>query len=132
MPTEDAYSSGHLVLSHFGTCICSNVETNLSSTCLVFGLLNFEHPSVLLFCFFCILQFHQYLRDNIHLSEAGTATLLKGYNGVVSIVKHRVHKGSRFYCGENGHNMKKCHHGEKIKCFHCGIRGHKAKHCSRR
>ena len=51
MPTGDAYSSGHLVLSHFGTCMCSNVETNLSWTCLVSGLLNFEHPSVLLFCF---------------------------------------------------------------------------------
>ena len=50
MPTEDAYSSGHLVLSHFGTCMCSNVETNLSWTCLVSGLLNFEHPSELLFC----------------------------------------------------------------------------------
>ena len=49
MPTEDAYSSGHLVLSHFGTCKCSNVETNLSWTCLVSGLLSFEHPSVLLF-----------------------------------------------------------------------------------
>ena len=49
MPTEDAYSSGHLVPSHFGTCVCSNVETNLSWTCLVSGLLNFEHPSVLLF-----------------------------------------------------------------------------------
>ena len=41
---------GHLVLSHFGTCMCSNVETNLSWTCLVSGLLSFEHPSVLLFC----------------------------------------------------------------------------------
>ena len=51
MPTEDAYSSGHLVLSHFGTCMCSNVETNLSWACLVSGLLSFEHPSVLLFCF---------------------------------------------------------------------------------
>ena len=51
MPTEDAYSSGHLVLSHFGICMCSNVETNLSWTCLVSGPLNFEHPSVLLFCF---------------------------------------------------------------------------------
>ena len=28
-----------------------NVETNLSWTCLVSGLLNFKHPSVLLFCF---------------------------------------------------------------------------------
>ena len=34
----------------FGTCMCSNVETNLSWTCLVSGPLNFEHPSVLLFC----------------------------------------------------------------------------------
>ena len=34
MPTEDAYSSGHLVLSDFETCICSNVEINLSWSCL--------------------------------------------------------------------------------------------------
>ena len=78
------------------------------------------------------VNFHQYYRDNIHLSEAGTATLLKGYNEFVSILTHRVHKESCFYCGENGHNMKKCRHGEKIKCFNCGIRGHKAKHCRRR
>ena len=26
MPTGNAYSSGHLVLSHFGTCECFNVE----------------------------------------------------------------------------------------------------------
>ena len=38
------------------TCMCSNVETNLSWTCLVSGLLNFEHPSVLLFCFFYLLN----------------------------------------------------------------------------
>ena len=50
MPKEDAYSSGHLVLSHFGICKCSNVETNLSWTCLVARPLSFEHPSVLLFC----------------------------------------------------------------------------------
>ena len=50
MPTEDAYSSGHLVLSHFWTCMCSNVETNLSWTCLASGLFGFEHPSIRLFC----------------------------------------------------------------------------------
>ena len=50
-PIEDAYSSGHLVLSHFGTCMCSNVKTNLSWTCLNSGLLSFEHTSVLLFYF---------------------------------------------------------------------------------
>ena len=54
--TEDAYSSGHLVLSHFGTCMRSNVETNLSWTCRVSGLLNFEHPSVLLFCFQSVIR----------------------------------------------------------------------------
>ena len=30
MPTKDAYSSVHLVLSNFGTSMCFNVETNLS------------------------------------------------------------------------------------------------------
>ena len=49
MPTEEAYSSGHLVLSHFGTCMCSNVETNISWPFFVSGLLSFEHPSVLVF-----------------------------------------------------------------------------------
>ena len=33
----------------FGPCKCSNVETNVSWTCLVSGLLSFEHPSVLQF-----------------------------------------------------------------------------------
>ena len=61
MPTEDAYSSGHLVLSHFGTCMGSNVETNLSWTCLVSGLLNFEHPSVLLFCFLQLSPFVEWV-----------------------------------------------------------------------
>ena len=55
MPTEDAYSSGHLVLSHFGTCRCSNVETNLFRTCLVSGLLSFEHPSVFQFLGCCVI-----------------------------------------------------------------------------
>ena len=50
MQTEHAYSSRHLVLSHFGTCISYNVETNFFGICLVSGLLSFEHPSVLLFC----------------------------------------------------------------------------------
>ena len=38
MPTEDAYSPGHLVLSYYGNSMCSNVETDLSGLCLVFGL----------------------------------------------------------------------------------------------
>ena len=49
MPTEVAYSSGHLVQYRFGTFKCSNFETNLSWTCLLSGLLSFEHQSVLLF-----------------------------------------------------------------------------------
>ena len=61
MPTEDAYASGHLVLSHFGTCICSNVETNLSWTCLVSGLLIFEYPSVLRFCLQLLERHKKYI-----------------------------------------------------------------------
>ena len=56
MQTEDAYSSGHLVLSQFGTCICSDVKINLSWTCLVSGLLSFEHHSVLLFCLLMLAE----------------------------------------------------------------------------
>ena len=69
--TGDAYSSGHLVLSHFGTCMCSNVETNLSLTCLVSGLLNFEHPSVLLFCLRGQLNCLQYFKgmQSVHTSQ---------------------------------------------------------------
>ena len=37
-------------LSRFGTCKRSNVENNVSWTCLVIGLLSFKHSSVLLFC----------------------------------------------------------------------------------
>ena len=63
MPTEGAYSSGDLVLSHFGSCKCSksNVETNLSWTCLVSGLLSFEHPSVLLFLL--LMKRYQFYRE---------------------------------------------------------------------
>ena len=59
MPTEDAYSSGHLILSHFGTCKCSNVDTNVSWTCLVSGFLSFEHPLVLQF-FLRLKKIHKY------------------------------------------------------------------------
>ena len=65
MPAGDADSSGHLVLSHFGTCMCSHVETNLSWTCLVSGLLNFEHPSVLIFCSNWIWHLWNSKRDSI-------------------------------------------------------------------
>ena len=50
LKNSNSNSSGHLVLSHFWTCMCSNVETNLSWTCLVSGLFKLEHLSVLLFC----------------------------------------------------------------------------------
>ena len=51
MPTEDAYSSGPVVLSHFGTCKRCNVETNTSWTCLVSGLSNIHRY----FCF-CLMK----------------------------------------------------------------------------
>ena len=44
---------GHLVLSHFGTCMCSNVETNLSWTCPRLRTFEFRTPlgtSLLLWC----------------------------------------------------------------------------------
>ena len=61
MPSEDACSPEHLVLSHFGICKWSNAYTNLSWTCLVSGLLSFEHSSVLLFCPSPRLYIHIYI-----------------------------------------------------------------------
>ena len=52
---------------------CSNVETNLSWTCLVAGLLGFEHLSVLLFCFMLFLAGRKSQRKwNYSLGEYGT------------------------------------------------------------
>ena len=50
MPTDDAYSSGHLVLYHFGTGSVLMLRP-FSSEVMIFPDLSFEHPSVLLLCF---------------------------------------------------------------------------------
>ena len=87
------------------------------------------------------VNYHQYWKDNIHLSDAGTTTLLKGYDAFVPILlkgydafvpKPRVQTESCYFCGENGHNTKTCRHGQKIRCYGCGSWGHKAKHCMKR
>ena len=50
MPTEYAYSSWLLVLSNFGTCICSNMDISFFN--LPFsGHVNLEHSYALLFYF---------------------------------------------------------------------------------
>ena len=77
MSIEDAYSYGHLVLSHFGTCMRSNVETNLSWTCLVSGPLNFEHPSVLLYCLIPNSTFYRIL-SGFHRTFATGVACLEG------------------------------------------------------
>ena len=52
-PTEDAYSSGHLVLSHLGLAFVLILRPFFPELVMSTDLLSFEHPSVLLFCFFC-------------------------------------------------------------------------------
>ena len=44
MPTDESYSSGYLILSHFVACLCSTVVTNIRQTC--FRTFSFERPSV--------------------------------------------------------------------------------------
>ena len=77
------------------------------------------------------VNFYQYWKDNIHLSDAGTATLLEGYDAFVPILKPWIQTEGCYFCGENGHNTKKCRHGQKIRCYCCGFWGHKAKHCTK-
>ena len=49
-PTEDAYSSGHLVLSHLGLAFVLMLRPFFPELVMSTDLLSFEHPSVLLFC----------------------------------------------------------------------------------
>ena len=62
MPTEDAYSSGHLVLSHLGLTSILMLRPFIPEIVISMDLLSFKHPSVLLFCpstwFVCDHQGH--------------------------------------------------------------------------
>ena len=49
-PTEDAYSSRHLVLSHLGLSFVLMLRQFFAELVMSTELLSFEHPSVLLFC----------------------------------------------------------------------------------
>ena len=49
-PTEDAYSSGHLVLSHLGLACVLMLRPFFPELVMSTDLLSVEHPSVLLFC----------------------------------------------------------------------------------
>ena len=63
-PTEDAYSSGHLVLSHLGLAFVLMLSSFFPELVMSMDLSSFEHPSVLLFCFI-ILQNYWYTITNI-------------------------------------------------------------------
>ena len=68
--------------------------------------------------------------SNVHLSDAGTRDLLFAYEQYVPILKSTRSTWGCTYCGEEGHNSRKCKHGGKIVCYACSETGHKAKHCS--
>ena len=53
---EDAYSSGQLVLSHSGTCKCSNIETYIS-------------PEFVLFLDFWVSNIHYYFCYHMFMSN---------------------------------------------------------------
>ena len=65
IPKEDAYSSGHLVLFHFGTCMCSNVEANLSPELVLFPDVWISNtPRYFSFALKCFLSF-KFLNNHI-------------------------------------------------------------------
>ena len=75
----------------------------------------------------------QFWVDGLHLSDSGTATLLKAYDQHVPIILNRARSGQTdtcHYCGERGHSSQNCRHGGKIQCYSCGCHGHKAKYCA--
>ena len=72
-------------------------------------------------------------RDGIHLTNKGTATLLKHFNETIQVIKDkmnndRIQEDSKCYtCGESGHNSRSCRHGMTVQCWCCGNIGHKMK-----
>ena len=73
-----------------------------------------------------------YNDDGIHLSDRGTAKLLKLYDTFVPILvprKDNCEEKCCFFCGEHGHISKNCRHGGKVECWNCWRTGHKAKYC---
>ena len=72
----------------------------------------------------------QYWKDRTHLSDIGTRDLLYSYEQYVPVLKGgNVNPGSCSFCGESGHNSRKCRSGGNISCYGCNRVGHKAKHC---
>ena len=68
-PTEDAYSSGHLVLSHLGLAFVLMLIPFFPELVMSTDLLSFEHPSVLLFC----LVITNNVSEESCVSQGGTA-----------------------------------------------------------
>ena len=75
-----------------------------------------------------------YMADDLHLSDAGTAQLLKVYEKYMytPVLKVKSIRSAQncYFCGENGHNSAKCKHGSKVQCYMCGQFGHKSKFCA--
>lgn len=70
--------------------------------------------------------------DGIHLTDFGTAKLLKIYNSYIPILKQKQNNSRSnkcFNCGEGGHSTRNCNFGHKIECYKCGYLGHKLKNC---
>ena len=61
-PTEDAFSSGHLVLSLLGLAFVLMLRPFFPELVIYTDLLRFEHPSVLLFAFICWYSLKLYCR----------------------------------------------------------------------
>ena len=57
LPREDAFSSGHLVLSHLGLAFVHMLRPFFPELVIFTDLLSFEHPSVLLFYYLPLKRF---------------------------------------------------------------------------
>ncbi|KAK6178196.1 hypothetical protein SNE40_013006 [Patella caerulea] len=67
---------------------------------------------------------NMYWEDGKHLSDLGTAELVKTFNNYVDILKpsKRVKTPICFNCGETGHVSKSCKLPPDVHCYSCGER----------
>lgn len=74
---------------------------------------------------------HLFHADGIHLTNKGTSAFLRSVNDHVKILKRKpVTEWYCSNCGESGHNVNTCKHGQKVLCFTCNNYGHKEKFCN--
>ena len=85
------YSSGHLVLSHLGLAFVLMLRPFFPELVMSTDLLSFEHPSVLLFCFWPFYSINDDINCSIHICFVVTHIVMALYWHKGTIIQFKVY-----------------------------------------